>query len=376
MAIGTPTDAILTSVIGNRLDAVSREIGQTMLRTSRSPIFSEARDFVTAIFDRDLRLVAQTAYIPVLMASTPYAMRAVAERFAGNVHEGDVFVLNDPYRGNNHPPDITVLKPVFWEGEIAFWCVAKGHHADVGGGGVAGYNPGARSVWEECIRIPPAKLYVRGEPNEALWDTILINVHIPFLVEGDLHCQVGACNIGERSLHKLLGKYGRDTLDGAIGCLVRRLRGADARRDPLRARGPLQRRAPHRPRRARHAHDRGAGRDRGGRGLADVRLLRERPAVRGLRELDDRQHGVVVLPRVVHVDRVGHPHQRGRAAGAGDRRPAEGTIVNALEPAPVTGCTISASQAIIEACWLALAQAVPERVDAAWGRWCAPATMG
>ena len=137
-----------------------------------------------------------------------------------------MFVLNDPYRGNNHPPDITVLKPVFWEGEIAFWCVAKGHHADVGGGGVAGYNPGARSVWEECIRIPPAKLYVAGEPNEALWDTILINVHIPFLVEGDLHCQVGACNIGERSLHKLLGKYGRDTLDGAIGSLVRRLRGA------------------------------------------------------------------------------------------------------------------------------------------------------
>ena len=79
MAIGTPTDAILTSVIGNRLDAVSREIGQTMLRTSRSPIFSEARDFVTAIFDRDLRLVAQTAYIPVLMGSTPYAMRAIAE---------------------------------------------------------------------------------------------------------------------------------------------------------------------------------------------------------------------------------------------------------------------------------------------------------
>ena len=110
MAIGTPTDAILTSVIGNRLDAVSREIGQTMLRTSRSPIFSEARDFVTAIFDRDLRLVAQTAYIPVLMGSTPYAMRAIAERFAGNVDEGDVFVLNDPYRGNNHPPDITVAQ--------------------------------------------------------------------------------------------------------------------------------------------------------------------------------------------------------------------------------------------------------------------------
>ena len=165
MAIGTPTDAIKISVIGNRLDAISREIGQTMLRTCRSPIFSEARDFVTAIFDLNLRLVAQTAYIPVLMASTPYALRAVAERFADNIDDGDVFVLNDPYRGNNHPPDITVPKPVFREGKIAFWGVAKGHHADVGGGGVAGYNPGARSVWEECIRIPPAKLYVAGSPT-------------------------------------------------------------------------------------------------------------------------------------------------------------------------------------------------------------------
>ncbi len=165
MAIGTPTDAILTSVIGNRLDAVSREIGQTMLRTSRSPIFSEARDFVTAIFDRELRLVAQTAYIPVLMGATPYAMRAIAERFEGRVDEGDVFVLNDPYRGNNHPPDITVVKPVFWEGEVAFWCVAKGHHADVGGGGVAGYNPGARSIWEECIRSRRPSSTSRARPT-------------------------------------------------------------------------------------------------------------------------------------------------------------------------------------------------------------------
>ena len=107
-------DPILVSVIGNRLDAISKEIGQTMLRTSRSPIFSEARDFVTAIFDRDIRLVAQTAYIPVLMGALPYAMKSIVERFKDNTHEGDIFILNDPYRGNNHPPDITIVKPVFF----------------------------------------------------------------------------------------------------------------------------------------------------------------------------------------------------------------------------------------------------------------------
>ena len=131
-------DPIKVSVIGSRLTAISMEIGQTMLRTSRSPIFSEARDFVTAIFDNQMRMVAQTAYIPVLMGALPYAMRSIGEAFAGDIAPGDVFILNDPYRGNNHPPDITIAKPVFHENEVAFWAVSKGHHADVGGGGVAG----------------------------------------------------------------------------------------------------------------------------------------------------------------------------------------------------------------------------------------------
>jgi N-methylhydantoinase B len=105
-----------------------------------------------------LRLVAQTAYIPVLMGALPYAIKSIAKTFEGAIDDGDIFILNDPFRGNNHPPDITIAKPVFDGKEIAFWAVSKGHHADVGGGGVAGYNPGAKSVWEECIRIR-RKLY-------------------------------------------------------------------------------------------------------------------------------------------------------------------------------------------------------------------------
>ncbi|MBT8445665.1 MAG: hydantoinase B/oxoprolinase family protein, partial [Gammaproteobacteria bacterium] len=113
-------DPIKVAVIDNRLDAISKEIGLTMLRTSRSPIFSEARDFVTGIFDKQLRLVAQTAYIPVLMGALPYALRSIAETYVDDIAENDIFILNDPYRGNNHPPDITIAKPVFYEGEIEF----------------------------------------------------------------------------------------------------------------------------------------------------------------------------------------------------------------------------------------------------------------
>ncbi|MBV9799375.1 MAG: hydantoinase B/oxoprolinase family protein [Solirubrobacterales bacterium] len=369
-------DRILVSVIGNRLDAISKEIGQTMLRTSRSPIFSEARDFVTAIFDNQQRLVAQTAYIPVIMGALPYAMRSIAAAFGDDIDEGDVFILNDPYHGNNHPPDITVLKPVFAGGELLFWSVSKGHHADVGGGGVAGYNPAARSVWEECVRIPPAKLYVRGEPNRALWDTILINVHLPFLVEGDLHCQVGACNIGERSLRKLIDKYGRDTLEAAIEQIF------DASEAQMRA---AIREVPNGEYRAERLidHD-GIQRDR----MIAVRVAlhveddsitfdysRSDPQAEGY--INSTIANTTSSSFLALFTSIGSEVRFNEGAlRALEVNAPEGTITNSQEPAPVTGNTISAAQAIIEAVWLALAQAVPERVDAAWARWCAPATMG
>ncbi|MBV9337563.1 MAG: hydantoinase B/oxoprolinase family protein [Solirubrobacterales bacterium] len=369
-------DRILVSVIGNRLDAISKEIGQTMLRTSRSPIFSEARDFVTAIFDNQQHLVAQTAYIPVIMGALPYAMRSVAGQFGDDVEQGDVFILNDPYRGNNHPPDITVLKPVFADGELLFWSVSKGHHADVGGGGVAGYNPAARSVWEECVRIPPAKLYARGEPNRALWDTILINVHLPFLVEGDLHCQVGACNIGERSLHKLIDKYGRETLQAAIEQIF------EASEAQMRA---AIRQVPNGTYTAERMidHD-GINKDR----MIAVRVsLRvEDDSITFDYSDSDPQADGYVNSTIANTTSssflalftsIGAEVRFNEGAlRALEVIAPEGTITNSLEPGPVTGNTISASQTIIEAVWLALAQAVPERVDAAWARWCAPATMG
>lgn len=369
-------DAILVSVIGNRLDAVSKEIGQTMLRTSRSPIFSEARDFVTAIFDREQRLVAQTAYIPVLMGSLPYQMRSIAEHFAGDVDEGDVFILNDPFRGNNHPPDITVTKPVFWDGELVFWSVSKGHHADVGGAGVAGYNPGARSIWEECVRIPPAKLYVKGEPNRALWDTILINVHLPFLVEGDLHCQVGACNIGERSLLKLVDKYGHEALYKAIDVLF------DASEAQMR--GAIREVPAGTYHGERHIDHDGIDKSR----MIGIRvaLTVEEDALTFDFSASDPQAAGYVNSTMANTTSAaylalftsigsGIRFNQGALRALEVIAP-EGTILNALEPAPVTCNTISCAQVIIETVWSALAQAVPERVDAAWARWCAPATMG
>jgi len=369
-------DPIRVSVIGNRLDAISKEIGQTMLRTSRSPIFSEARDFVTGIFDRELRLVAQTAYIPVLMGALPYALKGIVDTFGEDIEEDDVFILNDPYRGNNHPPDITIAKPVFFAGEIQFWSMCKGHHADVGGGGVAGYNPGARSVWDEGIRIPPAKLYMAGKLNRALFDTILINVHLPFLVEGDLHCQVGACTIGERSLVALLEKYGSETVYAAIeeifDATERQMRAAiqDVPNGTFAAERYVD-------------HD-GINKDQ----MIPVRVslnVEDEDIHFDFSNSGPQAAGYInsTLPNTVSSAylalfmSIGSDIRFNQGALRALRVTApEGLVVNAREPAPVTGCTISSAQAIIEAVWLALAQTVPDKVDACWARWCAPASMG
>jgi len=369
-------DPIRVSVIGNRLEAISKEIGQTMLRTSRSPIFSEARDFVTAVFDEDLRLAAQTAYIPVLMGALPYAVQSIAEHFAGDIEPGDVFILNDPYRGNNHPPDITIAKPVFHDGAIRFWSVAKGHHADVGGRGVAGYNPAAEHIADECIRIPPAKLYQAGKANRAVWDILLDNIFLKFLVEGDLHCQVGAVTIGERALIGLLDKYGAGTVKAAIDELL------DASERQMRA---AIRGVPN----GEYTAERLLDHD----GVEKAKRIRIKCTLRVSDEAiefdftgsDPQAKGYVnsTVPNTASscflalLTSIGSEvrFNEGARRALHVTAPA-GSIVNAAEPAPVTGCTISAAQGIIEATWLALAQAVPDSVDAGWARWCAPATMG
>src|SRR5258706_2741737 len=139
-------DPISVAVISSRLTAITREMGQIMLLPSRSPIFSESRDFVPAVFDARGRLVAQTSYIPVLLGAIPFALEAIRGHFKPEeLHPGDVIVANDPYQGNSHLPDVTVARPIFYRGEPVFWAVAKGHQTDLGGGGVAGYNPLAKT---------------------------------------------------------------------------------------------------------------------------------------------------------------------------------------------------------------------------------------
>lgn len=369
-------DPILISVISNRLDSITKEMGQTMLRTSRSPIFSEARDFVTAIYDRQLRLVAQTAYIPVLLAATPWAVRSIAETYAEDTYEGDVFILNDPYHGNNHPPDFTVTKPVFISDELRFWSVTKGHQADTGGGGAAGYHPEARDVWDEGLRIPPTKLFDQGKVNRGLWEMILSNVRLRFLVEGDLNCLVGAAGLGERKLTALVKKHGVSAVEHVIEELL------DASEKQMREE---IRQIPNGIYQAERQIDNdGIIHDQ----PVTIRVkieVQDETATFDYSESDSQVPGYVNSPfantasgTYLALFSMVDPNIR---HNAGAMRPVSivapsGNVLNPVEPAPSTACTVLTDETITEAIWLALSQAVPERVQAAWGRWCAPATTG
>ncbi len=206
-------DPILVSIIPKRLDAIAEEMAQTLMMTSRSGIFAEARDFVTGLLDAEGRLLAQSRYFPGFACALPYIVPPVMAKYKDNLQEGDVVIVNDPYSGNSHLPDMNVLKPVFDGEKVRFWAVCKGHMADIGGAGVAGYDPQGETVWDEGVIVPPTKLFIRGVLQEEMLDLLLRQVKLPDIVRGDILCQVGGVNIGERGLRELIGRYGIDCVN-------------------------------------------------------------------------------------------------------------------------------------------------------------------
>lgn len=369
-------DPILVAVIGNALDGITREIGQTMLRTSRSPIFVEARDFATSIFSADCRLLAQTHYIPVIAGATPYAQRAVVEFFGDDVNEGDVFIHNDPFNGGSHLPDITITRPVFWEGRLVFWAMTKGHNADVGGGGVVGFNPAARDVLDEGICIPPVRVIEKGVLRKDTWELILSNVRMRSLVESVLNCQIGATAIGERRLHVLLEKYGapivRSATDELMKASARQIR-AEIAEIPD---GEYEAES--------YVDNDGIDPDRIYRIALTIKVEGEKLTF-DFSASDPQAQGFINSPIAntvasAHLALFGSINPDIRY-NSGAIEPLEivapeGTIVNPEAPAAVAACTVPTCEAIAGAVWVALSKAIPGRAHAGWARWCTPATMG
>ena len=210
---------VLLEVIKNSFETIADEIALIMLRTAYSAIVRDAMDYSTAICDSRGRTLAQGLTTPLHLGSFYDAMQHVIRQYEGRIEPGDVFIGNDPYvASGQHLPDIYITTPVFApdgrssKERLVAWATTVAHHSDVGGI-VAGSNAlGAEEIFQEGLRLPIVKFMARGEPNQALWDVIALNVRTPEKVMGDLQAQLAACRSGEREMLELFERYGVDTV--------------------------------------------------------------------------------------------------------------------------------------------------------------------
>lgn len=363
----TTPDPVTLSVLDNRFRAIVEEMGEAMLRTTYSQILNSSRDFSIALCDAAGRLVAQADHIPVHVGAMPFAVEAVVQAFGDAVREGDIYLLNDPYHGGSHLPDLTAIVPVFAEGRLVFWSVVRAHHTDIGGATHGGYNPAATEIWQEGLRVPPILLGQGRIPREDLVRMIATNTRLPREVRGDLMAMIGAAHLGERRLLAVLHKHGAAPTMAAIDAILA-LSEAHARRII-----------------ATWADGEWLGEaflDDDGFGTNDI-AIRARVTKRGDALRVDLTDSAPQTPGFVNSS---YPNMASAvrmaiaflldpevAKNDGCFRPIEivakeGTVVWAREGSPVTMCTSHCSNEIVEAVVKALANACPDRAMGGWGR--------
>lgn len=212
-------DPVELAIFASAFHSIAEEMGLALRRTAFSPNIKERRDYSSAVFDASGNVIAMGDDMPVHLGSMPMSVQAALEKLS--LDSGDIAILNDPYEGGTHLPDITLVMPVFVDERqtASFYVANRAHHADVGG-----MYPGSmglcREIWQEGLRILPVKLAVRGVINEALLWLILNNVRTPQEREGDLTAQIGACRIGVERLTEMVAKYGLTRIEANICALL------------------------------------------------------------------------------------------------------------------------------------------------------------
>ncbi len=366
-------------------------MGAALRRSAFSPNIKERRDYSCAVYDADGRVLAMGDHMPVHLGSMPASVAAARAAFA--LEPGDIALLNDPFAGGTHLPDLTMVMPIFvgpkssaatWlrphqgsqrKSQAAvqpqFYVANRAHHADVGGA-LAGSMGPAREIFQEGIRIPPIKIFRRGELNVDAHALLLANVRTPVEREGDLAAQIAACRIGERRLIEIVAKYGlgevatygRHLLDYSAEMMRAALReippgvytaedfldGDGVTDEPLRIRARIE-----------------IGRDGGRAGAgtkAKVDFTGSSPQCAG----NVNAVEAIAISAVYYVFRCLLAEDVPATSGLLD--PIEviapsGTIVNAQPPAAVAGGNVETSQRMVDTLLRALAKAVPHRIPAA-----------
>ena len=358
-------DPIELAIFKNSFHSIAEEMGAALRRTAFSPNIKERRDYSSAIFDADGNVIAMGDHMPVHLGSMPMSVRAALNK--ATLERDDVVILNDPYDGGTHLPDITLVMPVFVDDmqSAAFYVANRAHHADIGG-----TYPGSmglcREIWQEGVRIPPLKLVAQGLLNRALLSLILNNVRTPREREGDLTAQIGACRIGVQRVCEVVSKYGLERVQRNVAGLLNH--------SEQLMRAELQ----HFPEGEFSSED-----FLDNDGLTDepvkIRvtiktLPKNRQLIVDFTESAEQVGGslnavaAITYSATFYVLRCLLPEEA--AATAGLMRPVAivtrpGTIVDALPPAAVAGGNVETSQRVVDVLLRAFAQILPARIPAA-----------
>lgn len=204
-------DPITREIIQNGLAAAGDEMAVALYRTAYSTVVRDCLDYSTSLCDANGKMIAQGVTIPLHIGTVPFAMETLFKKYGDDIQPGDVFIMNDPFDGGMHIPDIYVVKPIFWEDQRVAFAVSTAHHLDLGGRLPGSSACDNTEIFQDGLRIPWLKLYHRGEPDEAIFTLIRANCRVPHMTIGDLRAQLSACHIGERSIHDLIKRYGPET---------------------------------------------------------------------------------------------------------------------------------------------------------------------
>jgi N-methylhydantoinase B len=359
------SDPIALAIFQSSMHSIAEEMGAALRRTSISPNIIERRDYSCAVFDAQRRVIAMGDHMPVHLGSMPMSVQAAVN--AISLERGDVVILNDPYAGGTHLPDITLVLPVFVDHlpRPVFYVAARAHHADVGGYFAGSMGP-AQEIFQEGIRIPPIRLVRGGKIDTEVLSLILHNVRTPVEREGDLVAQIGACKVGERRLHDVVQKYGLATITALTEELLDysdRLMRAQLRQLPA---GTF---------RAEDFLDDDGISDQPIRIAVSITIdPREAKVIIDFAGSDSQVRGSVNAVYAITYSACFYvlrcllgeeaPATAGLMYGVTVLAP-EGTIVNARMPAAVAGGNVEASQRIVDVLLRALSQALPQRVPAA-----------
>ncbi|MXZ47648.1 MAG: hypothetical protein F4Z13_00110 [Candidatus Dadabacteria bacterium] len=347
-------------IFNNLLGTIAEEMGSVLVRAGFSPNIKERRDLSCAIFNSDGEMIAQAAHIPIHLGSMSFAARSVATE---NLSPGDVFILNDPFRGGTHLPDVTCVAPVFVHGKPEFLLASRAHHADIGGD-TPGSMPLSTTIHEEGIIIPPTRIREEGILKETLLQEIILSTRDHEEREGDLRAQIASLDTGEKRMRELLEKYSLSKINQAASGLLdygeRLVRNAIEKipdgdyvfTDYL--------------------EDDGAG-------TSNIPIqvkieISGDAAVVDLRGSSKKVKGCLNAPLSVTTSAVLYCFQclsgEDTPLNSGTLRPIEirvdeDSILNARYPSAVVGGNVETSQRIVDVVFGALAEAIPETIQAA-----------